>query len=428
MNSQFKDIREITYSREMYAAKPRPFVAAFIYIVLFILLGSLAWAYYSEIDIIARGNGVVRPDENISTIRVEFAGNLEKINVFEGKVVKKGDLLYAIDHKTLTLQKDEIIEQLNEKQQKLTHLTAYKSNIENSAEPLADDISAQLKNLREEYHALLNLRQSIAQNRDLTRDSLYSNMFQTYKGNIDRLASQLQYSKSNYERIKLIFESGMISRNEYEDAQYDLDNKQMAYNNYKVDYIAKLEERITNTKDSIEQVVSQEIEQAEDEIDNYQLELDKVNIKIAETDIVAPIDGKVNLLKEVSNGEYVAFGTELLTIIPETGAGYTVDIVLPNKEIAGLKLDDRVKFRFTALPFKEYGEFNGNITQISVNTRVDEMGNSYYLAKANLDEREGISYKGEKRSIKVGMTCEAHIIKEQKKVLYWLLEKINLID
>ncbi len=59
---------------------------------------------------------------------------------------------------------------------------------------------------------------------------------------------------------------------------------------------------------------------------------------------------------------------------------------------------------------------------------MDRMGNSYYGAKANLDDTIAISYKGEKRNIKVGMTCEVHIIKEQKKVLYWLLEKINLRD
>lgn len=76
----------------------------------------------------------------------------------------------------------------------------------------------------------------------------------------------------------------------------------------------------------------------------------------------------------------------------------------------------------------EYGEFTGTIEQISTDIKSDNMGNSYYLVEAKLSEVEGVSYKGETRNIRVGMACEAHIIKEQKKILYWLLEKINLKD
>ncbi|PKM53954.1 MAG: secretion protein HylD, partial [Firmicutes bacterium HGW-Firmicutes-3] len=109
-------------------------------------------------------------------------------------------------------------------------------------------------------------------------------------------------------------------------------------------------------------------------------------------------------------------------------AGYSVDIALPNSEVAGIEVGDVVKFKFSALPFKEYGEFTGTIEQISTDIKSDNSGTSYYLVEAKLTDIEVVSYKGEKRNIKVGMACEAHVIKEQKKILYWLLEKINLKD
>jgi len=118
----------------------------------------------------------------------------------------------------------------------------------------------------------------------------------------------------------------------------------------------------------------------------------------------------------------------MLTIIPENEAGFTIDIALPNSEIAGIEVGDQVKFKFSALPFKEYGEFIGIIKGISTDIKSDNSGNSYYLVEASLSDTQRVSYKGETRNIKVGMACEAHVIKEQKKVLYWLLEKINLKD
>lgn len=118
----------------------------------------------------------------------------------------------------------------------------------------------------------------------------------------------------------------------------------------------------------------------------------------------------------------------MLTIIPENEAGFTIEIALPNSEIAGIEVGDQVKFKFIALPFKEYVDFIGTIRGIKIDIKSDKSGNSYYLVEASITDTQGVSYKGETRNIKVGMACEAHVIKEQKKVLYWLLEKINLKD
>lgn len=38
------------------------------------------------------------------------------------------------------------------------------------------------------------------------------------------------------------------------------------------------------------------------------------------------------------------------------------------------------------------------------------------------------SYKGIVKEIKVGMVCEAQVVTKSRKILWWLLEKINLLD
>lgn len=81
------------------------------------------------------------------------------------------------------------------------------------------------------------------------------------------------------------------------------------------------------------------------------------------------------------------------------------------------------------MPYKEYGELRGTITDIATDATVDaKTGISYYLVESEIENKPLFSYKGEEGEIKMGMTCEAQVITKQKKILYYLLEKIHLKD
>jgi HlyD family secretion protein len=503
MKEQLLDIQEITYSREMYEAKPRPFVSVFIYLFLLIILGALIWTYMSEIDIVARGNGIVRPSENVNTVRVEYTGKLEEVNVTEGKQVEKGDILYVVEHKALLLQEEELQEKIDDIKQKRISLQAYEKSIingkasfneasryndyyqikyENYQKNLeyinyqkastklqlkqsnqTDLISNQLDTLKEKYNRMLTLKQSIKQGTNLIVDASYQGQYEDYANTVKQYESELNHLETSLEKSKALYEAGYISQSEHETTAHSLRTKQLTYNQFKINHMTSLEESIKQTKDSINQyeeelsiaevtgellyneetsgesvvekyrldnlvMVQDEIKTYEDELDSLEANLKNTRIQIDGAIITAPISGKVNLLAVSSKGDYVSVGTELLTIIQDNQAGYSVDIALPNSEVAGIEVGDVVKFKFSALPFKEYGEFTGTIEQISTDIKSDNSGTSYYLVEAKLTDIEVVSYKGEKRNIKVGMACEAHVIKEQKKILYWLLEKINLKD
>ena len=58
----------------------------------------------------------------------------------------------------------------------------------------------------------------------------------------------------------------------------------------------------------------------------------------------------------------------------------------------------------------------------------DETGSAYYLVKTAIDDSGFYNQKGERMNLKMGMHCETKIIVEQKSVLRYLLEKINLAD
>jgi HlyD family secretion protein len=500
MKEQLLDIREVAYSREMYAAKPRPFVSAFIYLFLIIIVGAFIWTYMSEIDIVAKGHGVVRPNQNVNTIRVETTGKLQEVNVGEGQQVTQGDVLYVIGHESLLLQKEELMNKSVDIKEKLISLKSYEKSIiggelafkESSSynhyyqtkyknyqtnldylkyqkestklqllqSNQAEVIHSQLKTLGEEYDKMLVIKQSIEQDKNQLVDSDAQGKYEDYTQTIQQYEAEISYLEESLEKARALYEAGIMSKNEYETEAYTLETKKLAFDQYRSNYMVNLEDRIKETEDSISHYEAQlqsakiteklltneedngdfiiekyrmdtlvriqnDIKTYKDELDGYEINLKNAILQIERAIIKAPISGKVSLLYETSKEDYISVGTEMLTIIPENETGFSVDIAIPNNEVAGIEVGDVVKFKFSALPFQEYGEFTGTIERISTDIKMEGPGNSYYLVEANLGDVEGVSYKGETRDIKVGMDCEAHVIKEQKKVLYWLLEKIN---
>lgn len=96
-------ISELSDSRELLESKPYPIVTYFIYIVLGIIAIAITWSFFGEMDIVSKGSGIVRPDNGISIINNKVTGKVVESYLEEGKQVKKGDLLYVIDHENFMI-------------------------------------------------------------------------------------------------------------------------------------------------------------------------------------------------------------------------------------------------------------------------------------------------------------------------------------
>ena len=199
--------------------------------------------------------------------------------------------------------------------------------------------------------------------------------------------------------------------------ELDAVNKELATNDltkYKMDTLVKLDD--TSKEDE------QKIDELKTNIGTLQFTIDKSTVK-------AEIDGVVNVKTDISKGELLKSGMEILSVIPQDSSQYKVKLYVSNKDIAGIKVGEKIKYHFEALPYKEYGELNGTITDIATDATVDQKtGVSYYLVESEIENKPLFSYKGEEGEIKIGMTCEAQVVTKQKKILYYLLEKINLKD
>ena len=390
MKAVIKNLSELTDSQELLEAKPQPFIGIFIYLLLALLVVALTWSYFGEIDIMVKATGIVRPTESISTIKNKIPGRVTSVFIQEGKKVTKGTILYTIEN------------------------TNY--DVEKSA------ASQQLQKIRRELTNLKKLVQCIQSNKssDQARllftadDQEYYLRYLEYLANIQKRSSNITVKQEQYDSLSKLHSQGAATSEEVKNAKNALNEAELDLQIYQTQTLVNLRNTISNNEKTLS---------------TLEKDFKNANINMKDTVVTAPTDGTLNIITKINKGDLLESGTEVATIVPDRNTQFKVELSMLNKDIANIKVGDRVKYHFEALPYKEYGELTGVITNIGVDARTDRQGQtSFYLVESSIQNRPLYSYKGIKAEIKVGMICEAWVVTKTKKILFYLLEKIDLRD
>ena len=310
------------------------------------------------------------------------------------------------------------------------------------------------------------LLKSVKQDENLfaLENAEYYNRYENYLFYVQRLNDVYAQYESNHARLSRLFAVGGATRAEVEDALRQLESARLEIAKYKNEYIINLQDSIklgtlrvqelTNSLQKwltsmdafsernqsaallIEKKRIDMLVQIEDSLtensNNLELllgELRRLEVSLEEGVVKAPINGIVNMHMEINRGDLLQSGTEIAVIVPDTSSEYVMQLMISNKDIAGIRTGQTIKYRFLALPYREYGELDGVVRTISADARVDPLsGISYYQVEATITDTELVSHTGNVARIKVGMACDAQVITKSKKILFWLLEKINLMD
>lgn len=161
-----------------------------------------------------------------------------------------------------------------------------------------------------------------------------------------------------------------------------------------------------------------------------ELEENKKQIEqsIEKCTVKAPSDGKLNINTNLEPGVVLQNGVLVANIIPNSNT-YKVELMIPTRDITNIKVSEAVEYNFEALPYIEYGFLDGKIESLSPDSKVDsEKGIAFFSGEGTINSNSLYSKKGEESFIKSGMVCEVKIITRKEKMLYYLLEKIGLIN
>ena len=167
--------------------------------------------------------------------------------------------------------------------------------------------------------------------------------------------------------------------------------------------------------------IAEGIKSNEANIISIEKQIADIELNIRNAEVIAPIDGTVNMYADLRTADLVQSGQTIATIIPDTNGAYKLTMYLSSADISETKVGQSVRLRFAAYPYQEYGELLGTVKSISTDVRSSENGMSYYVAEVSIDDTLGLELVS-------GMECEARVVTKQRKIIYWLLEKLDFID
>jgi len=376
-------------------------------------------------------------------ISTEVTGKIEKLLIEEGDNIKNGQLITVINSDILKSQFDQANANLSASKAKLKSLEtgARKQEIAQAnetvlqAEANLNGAKITLKNAQDIYNNRSNTKQQL--DNAETQYKVAKTQYQNAKFSMEQIKSSLKNSEDNFYRIKGLYESGSVAKQQFDatKTQYDilinqfesskanvkqaevsLSGAEQNFKNVKNIYDNRLQQKqqvdnaetqlkISETNEQISQkrldlllegAKKEDIDALKANVKQAEASLQQAKIQLSKSKIYSPIDGVI-LVKNVEQGETVLAGSVVSTIadirkiwlkvyIPETQIGY---IKLGQK--ANIKVDSFPDKTFTGL-IKEISS-KAEFTPRNVQTK-EERVNQVFAVKIFVDNTDGLLKSG----------------------------------
>ena len=349
--------------------------------------------------------GTIEPVTKVE-VGTQVSGIISKIYVDYNSYVHKGDILAELDRTNLN-----------------SELVSAESNLasaESSLNYQNRSVDASGRNVEYSSNSLeLSKKDLELSNKDL---ELARKNLDLASKNVEYAKNDVSIAQSNYNRYSTLFQRGLISANDYEQALQTLNNAQQSLNNavqsmnqaqqsYNSTLTSnnKAKESVNQAMESLNQArLSHDQSVSESEQSRQQVEVQRQNVSKAHTNlgyatITSPIDGIV-LSKEVEEGQTVAAAmtTPTLFILAQDLTDMRVIANVDEADIGGVKEGQRVTFTVDAFPDDV---FEGSVTQVRQEATTESNVVTYEVV---------ISAPNDELKLKPGLTANVTIYTMEK--------------
>lgn len=228
--------------------------------------------------------------------------------------------------------------------------------------------------------------------------------------------AELAKAKSSRERAAIAWNDANV---QFESARRDLDRTKKLLNQgvFSQAEFEKKEDVWKNAEATRERI------QAELRI--AEQEEEKLALAVGHLEIKAPRAGLLTSVLFKNAGEIVSAGAVLATIAAENSPAI-VEAMMSNKDVGPLRegIGSRVKLKFDAFPFRDYGLGEGKLLAISPDAIADPKLGLVYRVQIGMDSL--VLHRGRREGqIQLGMTVQAEVIKEEERILYLLFKEVR---
>ena len=399
-----------------------------MYFWLIALSMFITWAYFAQIDEIARGDGdIVASGENQMIQNLE-GGIVEEILVREGESVAKDQLLLKID---------------NQKSQSSLSTNAIKADaldakiVRLSAEANGEDFKVP-QSMMEKIPQFIENEQSLYDTNKQQLSSKLNALNEQLKQRKQELSEAKSTRRSLKESLSFIdkevsitkpmVERGVRSKVDFLKLQREANEAKEKYDSVRLS-IPRLESAIKEVQSTMKETTllfqsdaKRQLNEAVSELKGYRANSTALQDQVKRTLVRAPMKGIVQKLFIHTVGGVIQPGADILEIVP-TDSTLLVEVKIKPSDIAFIYFGQKAIVKFSAYDFAIYGGLDGEVVLISADTITDQKDNVFYTVRIKTNKNY-LERNGKKLKIIPGMTVSVDIITGRKSVLDYILKPI----
>lgn len=386
---------DLKFMRDLQGAllvQKTPVTTVVLWFIAVTLVVALTWAHFAVVEEITQGEGKVIPASREQVIQSLEGGILEELNVKEGDVVEKGQVLLKIDPTRSNASYQEALSRVQ-------------------------GLEGTVARLRSEaYDTPLKFPPTINGIDSIIRDETQA--WKSRQKTLNESVAALQHSLSLAEaEVKLsepLARQGLISDVEILRLKRQANEFRLQITERTNRFRADANSDLTKTESELAQ--AQQILAGREDIMNR-------------TTIVAPLRGTINNIKVTTRGGVIQQGAEIMTLIPLEDR-LLVEAKIKPSDVAFLRPGMAATVKITAYDYAIYGGLHGKVEHISPDTIYDEergrtgRGEAYFYRVYVRTDRAALHVKDKVFPIIPGMVATVEIRTGEKSILSYLLKPV----
>lgn len=377
------DYKELRRTSVFFLLKPSMSMVLFLIVCFIALFLFFLWASIFRMDDIVKGKVLLRPENSISSVKCLVSGEIINKQYENEMYVKKGEVLFSLDTRSLDIQKQGFLVQ---------------------------------KEILEEEILMNRILIDIIENDKNTEKEISKNSF----SNAKKYLLQKEFYESSINRLNVEIHREEI-KPESMKIRIDMENLLMEKKQKEIEYNAwKEQERFNALEENKALRIKKE---------NVESSLMVIERNLKNSIVTAPITGRVKETIKINVGDFIIDGTEILKIIPQDSSKLKAEIYISSKDIPKVKIGNSCKIRFDKLPPSQYGQIETEISLIPSDCNID--GDSiYFVIEAIIDKPYLTMKKDSGKTIKLssGVSAEARITTDRDIVLNMILRKLEFLN
>ncbi len=442
-----------------------PFYTRFLAGTISVLVvGTIAWAHFSEVDEVANANGKLVPSTEVRPLRATSAGAITDIKVKAGDTIKKGDLLITIDPGAAETS----IESLTQEAKKIEEDIARLESENRGQINVGNTEQNQLQAARQQEFLDKQAAAVAEANRQVATVSEAQTRLERFQESLAGAYATLKNAKSN----KVDAESSLAIAREREKRLSSLENsgavphlellnarQQVAQASQQVTtaatqitdaetQIVSLNKEIDAQRDRIQQAqqayqgakstakglapqrqgeILTQLSRRREELTKKRGEIEVTKKQRSDRETIkAPFDGTIYNVKATQGS--IQQGEELLSVSPRD-QNLVLEVKVLNRDIGFIHAGQKAKVKLATFPYQEFGVIEGEVVDVSPNAVVekDENGRDMgpvFPAKVLLGKKM-IPVRGREVELTPGMAATADIVTRKKSILSFIIEPVT---